>query len=104
MGSVSPCVCYYSGLGSPRPPEREMEAMSTRAVRTGVSPVDRPTEWTTALVMLVTAAVAYYNDRDIAALIAVAAAVLPVLVTAVAAWWEKRHAVTVPGPVEVVGD
>jgi len=76
--------------------------MSTRPIRSGVSPVDRPTEWTTALVMLITAALAYNSDHDIAALIAVVAAALPVLVTAITTAWERRHATPSPAPVPVV--
>jgi len=60
--------------------------------RSGVSPAARPTEWTTAVVLLITAAVAWYNDRDTAALVAAAGAALPVIVTAIAAWYDRRNA------------
>jgi len=59
--------------------------------RRRASPVERPTEWITAVVMLVTAVIAFTDDRDIAGLIAVGAACLPVIVTAVVTWWESRR-------------
>jgi uncharacterized membrane protein YkvI len=55
-----------------------------------ITPVDRPTEWTSALVMLVLGVIAYLDDRNVAALVAVAGAVLPVLVTAAVVWWRSR--------------
>jgi len=66
-----------------------------RPIRKGASPVERPTEWTTAVVMLITAFVTWQANRDTAALISVGAACLPVIVTAVVAWYEERHADTV---------
>jgi hypothetical protein len=59
--------------------------------RTGYSPVARPTEWTTAVVLLITAAIAWYNDRNTAALVAAIGAALPVIVTALATWYDRRH-------------
>ncbi len=74
--------------------------MTDRPVRTGATPVVRPTEWTMAVVMLVTAFLAWNTDHDTAALVAVAAAALPVIVTAIVSWYEKRHAtMTEPTPV-----
>jgi len=55
-----------------------------------ITPVDRPTEWTSALVMLVLGVIAYLDDRNVAALVAVAGAVLPILVTAAVVWWRSR--------------
>jgi len=72
-------------------------------VRTGVTPVDRPTEWTTAIIMLALALLAWNTDHDTAALLAVVAAVLPVLVTSLTAWWESHHATTTTAPTPVVG-
>lgn len=77
--------------------------MALRNVRTGVSPVDRPTEWTSALIMLILAAVAWNSDHDTAALLAVVGAALPVLITALTAWWESRHSTTTTEPTPVVG-
>jgi hypothetical protein len=59
--------------------------------RTGASPAARPTEWIAAVAGLVTAVVAYLNDRDVAALVAVATGSLPTIVTAVTAWYDRRH-------------
>lgn len=58
--------------------------------RSGITPAARPTEWTTALVALITAAVAWYNDRDTAALVTVAIGAVPVIVTALVAWYDRR--------------
>jgi hypothetical protein len=55
-----------------------------------VTPVDRPTEWTSALVMLVLGVIAYLDDRNVAALVAVIGAALPVVVTALVVWWRRR--------------
>jgi hypothetical protein len=55
-----------------------------------VSPVDRPTEWTSALVMLVLGVIAYLDDRNIAALIAIIGAALPVIVTSAVVFWRSR--------------
>jgi len=77
--------------------------MALRAVRTGVTPVERPTEWVTALAMFAAAVVAWRANRDTAALIAVGGAVLPTLATAVTAWWESRHAVPATPVVSTVG-
>lgn len=63
--------------------------MTVRA-RSGISPAERPTEWTTAVVLLVTAAIAWSNDKNTAALIAAGAAALPAIVTAIATWWDRR--------------
>lgn len=65
--------------------------------RSGITPVERPTEWTTAVVMLVLAVLAYQTDHDTAALLAVAGAVLPVIVTAIVTAWDRRTA-TAPVP------
>jgi amino acid transporter len=66
--------------------------------RTGISPAERPTEWTTAVVMLITAALAWRTDHDTAALVAVVALVLPVIVTALASWYDRRHLPPAPTP------
>jgi hypothetical protein len=71
--------------------------------RTGVTPVERPTEWTMAVVMLITAFFAWRTDHDTGALIAVAAAALPVIVTAITAWYDRRQAQQVPAPVPTTG-
>ena len=55
-----------------------------------LTPVERPTEWTTAVAMLATAAILYSANRDVASLVATAAACLPVLVTAIVSWLRKR--------------
>lgn len=60
--------------------------------RSGITPVERPTEWTTAVVMIVLAILAYQSDHNTAALVAVAAAALPVIVTAIVSAWDKRTA------------
>jgi hypothetical protein len=70
--------------------------MTTEEPRTGVTPVVRPTEWTVGVAMLITAVLAWQTDHDTAALVAVGAAVLPTLVTAVAAWYERRQAAKAP--------
>lgn len=57
-----------------------------------VSPVKRPTEWTAAVVMLVLAVVAYVQDRNVAVLIAIIGAAVPVIVTALVEWWRSRKA------------
>ena len=62
------------------------------ATRSGISPVKRPTEWTTAVAMLVSAGILFYNDRDTAALVATASACLPVIITAIVAAYERRKA------------
>lgn len=66
--------------------------------RTGLTPQARPTEWTTAVVLLITAAIAWYNDRNTAALIAAAGAALPVIVTAITTWYDRRHGGAVVSP------
>ena len=55
------------------------------------TPVARPTEWTTAVTLLVVAGLSWLTDHNTAALVAVGAAALPVLVTAAVEWWRKRH-------------
>lgn len=71
----------------------ERIAMTTnRPVRKGKGPKTRPTEWTVGVTMLIAALIAWYNDRDTAALIAVASAVLPAIVTSITTWWEQRNA------------
>lgn len=55
-----------------------------------ISPVERPTEWTSALVMLVLGVIAYLDDRNIAALIAIVGAALPVIVTTIVVWWRRK--------------
>jgi Zn-dependent protease with chaperone function len=67
--------------------------------RTGITPVERPTEWTTAIVLLITAVIAYFNDHDAAALVAVAMAAVPVLVTALVSWWDRTQEKGVEPPV-----
>lgn len=74
-----------------------------RNVRTGARFADRPTEWTTAVVMIVVALGAFRNDHDLVALVAVLGAAVPVVVTAATAWWEKAHAVDTTEPTPVVG-
>ena len=63
-------------------------------VREGVTPSARPTEWTTAVVGLVSAMLLFYADRDVAALAAAVGGALPTIVTAGVSYWEKRHATT----------
>lgn len=63
-----------------------------RPVRKGKRFLDRPTEWTTAIIMLVLAAQRYMADRNIQALVAVIGACLPVLITAAVSWYESRKA------------
>jgi hypothetical protein len=64
-------------------------------VRKGIDPVARPTEWITAVVMLSAAVTAFQTDHDLAALLSVAGACLPVIITAVVAKYEASHADTV---------
>lgn len=59
------------------------------------TPIARPTEWTSALTMLVLAVIAYASNHDVAALVAVVGAALPVLVTAAVTWWRSRHSTKV---------
>ena len=63
-----------------------------RPVRKGKRFQDRPTEWTTAIVMLVLAVQQYLSDHNIAALTAVVGACLPVLLTAAVSWYEAHKA------------
>jgi hypothetical protein len=58
--------------------------------RRGLTPADRPTEWTVAAAMLVTAFLSWATDHDTATFVAVIAACLPALTTAVVTWWESR--------------
>ena len=60
--------------------------------RSGLTPVARPTEWTTALTMLVVAVLAWQSNHDLAALVSVAGACLPVIVTAIVAAVERVRA------------
>jgi hypothetical protein len=71
--------------------------------RSGITPAERPTEWTMAVVMLITAGLAWQSDHDTGALIAVAAAALPVIITAITAWYDRRKAQPEPVPAPTVG-
>ena len=62
--------------------------------RKGFWPDVRPTEWTTAIVMLWFSAYQFYQDRNMAAFMATVGAFLPAIVTAITSWWESRHAET----------
>jgi Zn-dependent protease with chaperone function len=67
--------------------------------RTGITPVERPTEWTTAIVLLITAVIAWLGDHDTAALVAVLLSAVPVIVTAVVSWWDRTQEKGVEPPV-----
>lgn len=69
--------------------------MAKHPIRKGIRPSARPTEWTSAAIMLAGAFAAYTTDHNVAALLAVIGACVPALSTAVASWWEQRHADTV---------
>lgn len=61
-------------------------------LRRGLTPTARPTEWTVAAVMLLVAVIAWVNDRDTAALLAVLGATAPALATTGFAYLERRRA------------
>lgn len=69
--------------------------MSKKPLRKGVTPIERPTEWTMAVGMLVTAFFSWQTDHNTAALVSVGAACAPAIITAIVSWWEARHADTV---------
>ena len=66
-----------------------------RPVRKGKKFLDRPTEWSTAIIMLALAVQQYAADHNVAALVATIGACLPVLITAAVSWYESRKADTV---------
>jgi hypothetical protein len=66
--------------------------------RTGLTPAERPTEWINAVLLLGAALWAWKTDHDTAALIAVAGATIPIIVTAVASWYDRRQVQPVAAP------
>ena len=63
--------------------------------REGKSLAARPTEWLSAISGIVAAVTAYFQAppevRDEATLILAVAGFVPAIITALVAWWEKRH-------------